>query len=58
MVAPTIGAVTPGLCSTMPRSARSYLDYQSFSRQGLIQQLEFEGFTHSQASYGVSKAYH
>ena len=40
------------------KSAKDYLDYQSFSRSGLIGQLEFEGFTHSQAAYGVSKAYH
>ena len=40
------------------KSANEYLDYQSFSRSGLIHQLEFDGFTHSQAAYGVSKAYH
>jgi Host cell surface-exposed lipoprotein len=38
-------------------SAKQYLRVSSFSRQGLIEQLEFEGFTHSQAAYGVSKAY-
>jgi hypothetical protein len=39
-------------------SAREYLRSQSFSRRGLIEQLEYEGFTHSQAAYGVRKAYH
>jgi len=39
------------------KSAKSYLEYSSFSRQGLIQQLELEGFTASQAAYGVRKAY-
>ena len=34
--------------------AQSYLDYSSFSRQGLIDQLVFEGFTQEQAEYGVS----
>lgn len=29
----------------------------SFSRSGLIEQLEYEGFTHDQAVYGVNKAY-
>lgn len=38
-------------------SASSYLDYTSFSLSGLIEQLEFEGFTPSQAQYGASVAY-
>lgn len=29
----------------------------SFSRSGLIEQLEFEGFTRSQAEYGVDAVY-
>lgn len=36
------------------RSAKAYLDYGSFSRQGLIDQLKFEGFTTQQAIYGVN----
>lgn len=28
-----------------------------FSREGLIEQLEYEGFTHSQAVCGVDNAY-
>jgi hypothetical protein len=35
------------------KSAESYLDFSSFSRQGLIDQLEYEGFTHEQAVHGV-----
>ncbi|GGC61349.1 Ltp family lipoprotein [Hoyosella rhizosphaerae] len=35
-------------------SAESYLAYTSFSRQGLIDQLIYEGFTPSQAEYGVT----
>lgn len=35
------------------RSAESYLKYSSFSRTGLIDQLEFEGFTPVQARFGV-----
>ena len=38
-------------------SARTYLRYSSFSRQGLIDQLEFEGFTSEQAVYGVDQVY-
>ncbi|MFB9074991.1 Ltp family lipoprotein [Citricoccus parietis] len=37
------------------KSAANYLDYTSFSRAGLIDQLIFEGFTAEQAQYGVSQ---
>lgn len=30
--------------------------YSSFSRQGLIDQLIYEGFTTAQATYGVNEA--
>jgi len=33
--------------------AESYLNYTAFSRQGLIDQLEYEGFSHSDAVYAV-----
>ena len=33
--------------------AASYLEYSEFSRSGLIEQLEYEGFTTTQAEYGV-----
>lgn len=35
------------------RSAQSYMDTSSFSRQGLIDQLTFEGYTAEQAAYGA-----
>ncbi len=35
-------------------SAANYLQFSPFSRAGLIDQLEFEGFTPEQAEYGVS----
>jgi hypothetical protein len=35
------------------RSAETYLDYSSFSRSGLIGQLEFEGFSTEDATYAV-----
>lgn len=39
--------------SNAVRKAESYLEYAAFSRKGLIQQLEFEGFSASDATYGV-----
>jgi Host cell surface-exposed lipoprotein len=42
------------------KSAKDYLNSQSFSKQGLIVQLSSsagEGFTLAQARYGVNKAY-
>jgi hypothetical protein len=36
------------------KKAEDYLDYTSFSRGGLIDQLEFDGFTPAQAQYGVA----
>ncbi len=34
--------------------AADYLDSSSFSHNGLVEQLVFEGFTQAQAEYGVS----
>ena len=34
-------------------SARSYLDFSAFSRSGLIDQLEFEGFSNDDATFAV-----
>ena len=42
---------TTGYCSA------DYLDIMSFSYSGLVEQLEFEGFTYDQAVYGADKAY-
>ena len=36
-------------------SAKSYLEFSSFSRQGLVDQLAYEGFTPEQAEFGVSQ---
>ena len=33
--------------------ARNYLEVMAFSYDGLVDQLEFEGYTHSEAVYGV-----
>ena len=35
------------------RSAESYLSFSAFSRSGLIEQLEFEGFTNAEATLAV-----
>ena len=37
------------------KSAEQYLSFSSFSRQGLIDQLMYEGFTQEQAEYGVTQ---
>ena len=39
------------------KKAKSYLDYTAFSKDGLIEQLEFSGFTPAQAQYGANAAY-
>ena len=38
------------------RTAIDYLNYSSFSRQGLIEQLEYEGFSNEDATYGVDQS--
>jgi len=35
------------------RKAKQYLEYTAFSRDELIAQLEYDGFTHQQAEYGA-----
>lgn len=36
--------------------AKSYLKYQAFSRQGLIEQLEYEGYSTEDSTYGADNA--
>lgn len=60
-----INISTPNLDETSPtedismleenalKKAKSYLDLMPFSYSGLIEQLEYEGFTHSEAVYGA-----
>ena len=36
------------------KSGENYLEFRPFSRQGLIEQLEFEGYTTEQAEYGAT----
>ncbi len=38
------------------KQALEYLRFMAFSRDGLIKQLEFEGFTHQEAVYGVDQS--
>ena len=35
------------------QKAEQYLDFSAFSRQGLIEQLEYEGFSNTDAEYGT-----
>ena len=56
-----MGHYAPVVLGESPQAAKkaaSYMDYSAFSRTGLIDQLEFEGFTPSQAEYGAEKAYY
>lgn len=39
------------------KKALSYLSHSAFSYNGLIEQLEYVGFTHEQAVYGANLAY-
>jgi hypothetical protein len=36
------------------RAATNYLDYESFSESGLIEQLEYEGYSAADAKYGAT----
>jgi Host cell surface-exposed lipoprotein len=38
------------------RAAKEYLRSQAFSRRGLVEQLEYDGFTPSQALHGARTA--
>lgn len=49
---PKSESVTTGQRNALKR-AKAYLDYTAFSYSGLIEQLEFEGYTHSEAVYGA-----
>ena len=50
-----VDAVSPNWNEEAAQSAESYLDSSAFSRSGLIEQLEYEGFSHAQAVNGVSQ---
>ena len=52
-VAPTTTASESAGERNARQSAADYLAYSAFSRSGLIDQLEYEGFTTTQAKYGV-----
>jgi Host cell surface-exposed lipoprotein len=50
-----VSAIKPNWKAQAAKAAQTYLDYSSFSRQGLIEQLMYEGYTRAQAEYGVKK---
>lgn len=37
------------------QKGQDYLEYSSFSKSGLAEQLKYDGFTSEEATYGVSK---
>ena len=47
-----ISSATPSQSNAV-KMAKSYLDYSAFSHQGLIEQLEYEGFSKEDATYGA-----
>jgi hypothetical protein len=54
-----LGTVTPAHATPISRanavrSAKQYLQFEAFSRNGLISQLKFEGYSTYDATYGVS----
>lgn len=49
---PTQSSATMGEINAL-KKAQTYLKYSAFSRNGLIGQLEFEGYTNSEAIYGA-----
>lgn len=46
-------SISMGEANALER-AKEYLDVMAFSCSGLIEQLEYEGFSHSEAKYGVN----
>lgn len=49
---PVQDTVTTGERNAL-KKAQSYLDFSAFSHDGLVEQLEYEGFTNSEAVYGA-----
>ena len=50
---PSQAAAEADLSQASVRTAVAYLRTLAFSRKGLIEQLEYEGFTHAEAVYGA-----
>lgn len=50
-----VTAETPSQSNAV-NMAKSYLDYTAFSRDGLIEQLEYEGFSNEDATYGADNS--
>jgi Host cell surface-exposed lipoprotein len=50
----TAAQATPVSRANAVRSAKEYLHSQAFSFKGLVSQLKYEGFSRSDATYGVS----
>ena len=48
----SVSKVTLGQQNAL-KKAKRYLDVSAFSKQGLIEQLEYEGFTNEESIYGV-----
>ena len=56
VVEPEVTTEAPSMTRSQEQAvgkAESYLDYSAFSLKGLIEQLEYEGFTKADATYAV-----
>ena len=55
VAAPAVAQEQPTLGERQAvRAAQNYIDFKAFSRSGLVEQLEFEGYSRTEAEYGVS----
>jgi SOS response regulatory protein OraA/RecX len=56
---PSSGSISSGETVSQQnavRAAKDYIEYTAFSRQGLIEQLEYEGFSNADAIYGADRS--
>ena len=51
-IEPVKDSVSVGKSNAL-ESAKSYIKYSAFSYESLVDQLEFEGYTHEEAVYGA-----
>jgi hypothetical protein len=47
--------LSPASQQNAVRAAKQYLDMTAYSHDGLVSQLEYEGYTPAQAEYGVAR---
>jgi hypothetical protein len=50
-----VDKISPDWNEQAAKAAKDYLGFTSFSHQGLVDELSFDGFTPDQAEFGVSQ---